>query len=70
MVFRLVENRFESQKIESRHFYYPQGKDPTQSKLSPSKQRQITYSPQLRQRTMKTYLKIYCFKSNFLKPVT
>ena len=46
-----------------------------QTSLSPvpiitQKQRQITHSPQLRGRTMKTYLKMYCFKSIFLKHVT
>ena len=31
---------------------------------------QITHSPRLRGRTMKTYFKMYCFKSIFLKHVT
>ena len=34
------------------------------------RQRQITRSLQLRWRTMKTYFKMYWFKSIFLKPVT
>ena len=32
-----------------------------------SQQRQITHSPQLRETTKKTYFKMYCFKSTFLK---
>ena len=48
---------------------------PRQTSLSPvliitPKKGQITHSPQLRGRTMKTYFKMYCFKSIFLKHVT
>ena len=45
-------------------------------KLSPRslssspRQRQSTHSHQLRGRTMKTYFKMYCFKSTFSKNVT
>ena len=38
-------------------------------KSLPPKQRQITYSPQLRGWTKKTYFKMYCFKST-LTPTT
>ena len=36
---------------------------------STPRQRQITFSPKLRRWTKKTYLKMYCFKSN-LTPAT
>ena len=36
---------------------------------TPPRQRQITHSPHLRGRTRKTYFKMYCFKSTFLKHV-
>ena len=34
-------------------------------KTAPPRQRQITHSPQLRERTKKTYFKMHCFKSAF-----
>ena len=43
------------------------GKNSQQSLSSPPQQRQITHSPQLRETTKKTYFKMYCFKSTFLK---
>ena len=65
-----MENGFESQKNESRHFYYPQAKLPPRSLSSRLRQRQITHSLKLRVRTMKTFFKKYCFKSTFLKHLT
>ena len=70
MVFRDVENGIVSQKIESRHFYYPKTKLSPRSLSSPPRQRQITHFPQLRESTTKTYFKMYCFKLTFLKHVT
>ena len=70
MVFREVGNGIVSQKIESRHFCYPKTKLSARSLSSSPRQRQITHFPQVRGRTMKTYLKMYCFKSTFLKHVT
>ena len=64
-----MENGLASQKIETRHFYYFQVKlSPWSLSLTP-RPRQITHSPYLRGRTMKTYLKMYCFKLTFLKLV-
>ena len=61
-----LQNR---QKIESRLFYYSQAKLSPKS-LSPfPRQRQINHSPQLRGWTMKTYFKMYSFKST-LTPTT
>ena len=55
--------------IGSRPFYYCQVELSPRS-LSPSpRQRQISHSPQLREWTMKTYFKMYCFKS-ILTPKT
>ena len=70
MMFREVENGISSQKIESKHFYHPKTKLSPLSLSLPPRQRQITHFSQLRGRTMKTYFKIYCFKSTFLKDVT
>ena len=54
---------------ENRSFYYSQAKLSLLS-LSPStRQRQITHSPRLSGWTMKTYFKMYCFKST-LTPKT
>ena len=49
--------------IESRPFYYSQAKLSPRSLSPSSRQRRITYSPQLRGWAMKTYFKIYCCKS-------
>ena len=65
-----MENGIPSQKIESRHFYYPKTKLSPWSLSSPTKQRQITHSSQISGRTMKTCFKLYYFKSTFLKHVT
>ena len=67
MVFRQVENGIASQKIESRYFYYLKIKVSPWSLSSPTRQRQITHSPQLRGRTVKTYFEMYCLKSTFFK---
>ena len=52
-------------KIESRPFYYSQAKLTPRS-LSPFPgQRKTTHSPHLRGWNMRTYFKMYCFKSAF-----
>ena len=58
---------FKVNKVESRHYYYPQEKLCHRYVSSPPRQRQITHSPQLRDRTGETYFEMYCFKSTFLK---
>ena len=57
-------------KRSESNFHYPKAKLFPQSLSSPSKQRQITHFPQLRGRTVKTYLKLCCFKTTFLKLLT
>ena len=57
-----------SKKTEDRPFYYSRSIF-LWFLLSPSRQRQIIYSLQLRVWTNKTYFKIYCFKST-LTPTT
>ena len=48
----------------------PKAKLSHRSLSSLPRKRQITHPPQLRERTMKTYFKMSCFKSTFLKHVT
>ena len=67
-----MEYEFASQKIESRHFYYPQTKFclPGPYHHPKAETNYSSPSPQLSRRTMKTYFKMYCFKTIFLTQVT